>query len=195
MPSPSNLNDRTTMAKAGKKREFGAREPSGKLQRPTAAEREAARLRREAGERATVLAQPHRRGNQDQLCASALGRHCLDHRLRRELFDAGEEYAETARRWRALKGVPVGLQAIGAGSGTEIADEAVKRLCARLESMRTAVTANGGVETLRALDRVALDHETLPGAIGFRVTGALITLAEELGLIARNAHPYLQART
>lgn len=183
------------MAKAGKKRKFGAREPSGKLQRPTAAEREAARLRREAGERATVLAQPHRRGNYDQLCASALGRHVLDHGLRRELYDAGEEYAETARRWRALKGVPVGLQAVGAGSGGEVADEAVIRLSKRLDEMRKAIVANGGIETLRTFERVALDHERVPGAIAFRVTGALITLAEDLGLIARNSHPYRQART
>jgi len=131
----------------------------------------------------------------DQMCASALGRHVLDHRLRRELYDAGEEYAQTVRRWRALKGVPVGLQTVGIGSGTEMADEAVRRIGKRLEDMRKAVVANGGVETLRCLDRVALDHEKLPGAIAFRVTGALITLAEELGLIARNAHPYLQART
>ncbi len=183
------------MARAGKRRKIGPREPSGKVQRPTAAEREAARLRREAGERATVLAQPHRRGNYDQLCATALGRHVLDHGLLRELYDAGEEYAQTTHRWRALKGVPVGLQAVGIGSGAEIADEAVKRLSKRLDDMRKAVVANGGAETLRALDRVVLDHEWLPGAIAFRVTSALITLAEELGLISRNANPYLQART
>jgi hypothetical protein len=178
------------MAKTGRKRKVGVREPNGRLQRPSKEEREAARLRREAGERATVLAQPHRRGNYDQLCASSLGRHVLDHRLRRELYDAGEEYAETVRRWRAAKGVPVGLSAIGVGSGRDMADEAVKRLGIRLNAMRQAVTTDGGPQALIALDRVALDQETLPGAIGFRVTGALITLATHLGLIARDAHPY-----
>lgn len=184
------------MAKAmGRKRRGGVREPNGRLQRPSKEEREAARLRREAGERATVLAQPHRRGNYDQLCASPLGRHVLDAGLRRELYDAGEEYAETVRRWRAIKGVPVGLQAVGAGTGGDIADETVRRLCARLQAMRQAVTSDGGPAALCALDRVALDHETLPGAIGFRVTGALMTLAEHLGLVARNTHPYRQSRT
>lgn len=184
------------MAKAvGRKRKSGVREPNGRLQRPSKEEREAARLRREAGERATVLAQPHRRGNYDQLCASPLGRHVLDAGLRRELYDAGEEYAETVRRWRAIKGVPVGLSNIGAGTGGEIADETVKRLCKRLQDMRQAIVTNGGPATLCALDRVALDHETVPGAIGFRVTGALITLAEHLGLVAVNSHPYRQGRT
>lgn len=183
------------MARPGRKRREGQREPNGRVQRPTAAEREAARLRREAGERATVLAQPHRRGNYDQLCVSPLGRHVLNSGLRRELYDAGEEYAETVRRWRALKGVPVSLQAIGAGSGREIADETVRRLCARLEAMRAAIVTNGGLQTLSALDRVALDQDTVPAPIAFRVTGALITLAEHLGLIAVNAHPYRQGRT
>lgn len=184
------------MAKAaGRKRKSGVREQSGRLQRPSKEEREAARLRREAGERATVLAQPHRRGNLDQLCASALGRHVLDAGLRRELYDAGEEYAETVRRWRALKGVPVGLSAIGAGTGGEIADETVRRICDRLFRMRQAITRDGGANALIAIDRVALDHEALPGAVGFRVTGALITLAVHLGLIAENEHPHRQART
>ncbi len=182
-------------SRAGRKRKSGVREASGRLQRPSKEEREAARLRREAGERATVLAQPHRRGNYDQLCASALGRHVLDCGLRRELYDAGEEYAETVRRWRAIKGVPVSLAAIGHGSGRDIADETVRRLCDRLNAMRQAVTRNGGAHGLVALDRVVLDHDTLPGAIGFRVTGALITLAVHLGLIGENEHPYRQART
>ncbi len=178
------------MSRPGKKRAMVLREPNGRPQRPSAAERQAARLKREQGERATVLAQPHRRGNQDQLCASPLGRHVLDCRLRRELYDAGEEYTETTRRWRAAKGVPVGLIVVGAGSGRELSDEVVLRLQSRLNAMRKAVIDGAGESALSALDRVALDHETIPGAVGFRVTAALLILAEYLGLVPRNAHPY-----
>ncbi len=174
----------------GRARRNGVREQNGRLQRPTAAEREAARLRREAGERATVLAQPHRRGNTDQMCSSALGRHVLDCRLRRELYDAGEEYASTTRRWRAAKGVPEPFIAGAKGNGAGASDEAVERLSARLNAMRKYVTVTSGPEALSALDKVALEDRDTPGAIGFRVTGALCALAEHLSLIPIGAHPY-----
>lgn len=172
------------MTKAGRKRKAGRREPSGKLARPSKAEREAARLRREMGERAIVAAQPHRRGNLDQLCASALGRHVLDCGLIRELYDAGEEYAQTTRRWRSAKGVPVGLVSAHPGAQPDRDPEAVARLQTRLARMRGAVLSACGPDCLSALDRVALDDATLPGAIAFRTTGALAALAEHLGLTA-----------
>ncbi len=179
------------MARSGsKKRKLVLREPNGRAQRPTAAEREAARLKREQGERATVLAQPHRRGNYDQLCSSALGRHVLDHRLRRELYDAGEEYAATTRRWRAAKGVPEPFITGGRGNGSGTTDEAVERLESRLDAMRKYVMAESGERALSHLDRVALDDTTISGALGFLVTGALLALAQHLGIVTTGAHPY-----
>jgi hypothetical protein len=44
------------------------REKNGRLQRPSAAERREAQKLREFAEQLTVLAQPHRRGNPDQMC-------------------------------------------------------------------------------------------------------------------------------
>lgn len=178
------------MSRTGRKRMMVLREQNGRPQRPSAAEREAARLKREQGERSVVLAQPHRRGNYDQLCSSALGRHVLDCRLRRELYDAGEEYAETTRRWRAAKGVPEPFIKGARGSGVGTTDEAVQRLDTRLKSMRSCVNAECGENALSALDRVALDDETIPGAVGFRVTAALLSLAQHLGTISVGAHPY-----
>lgn len=183
------------MAKPGRKRRVGQREPNGRLQRPSREEREAARLRREAGERATVLAQPHRRGNYDQLCASALGRFILNHRtdgrgLRRELFEAGEEYAGTVRRWRASKGIPEPFLNSARGSGTGPSDEAVERLEKRVTAMRSYVAKESGVQALKWLDIIVLDDGEIPGAVGCHAVGALTALAEHLGMITVGAHPY-----
>lgn len=87
------------MARSGRKRAAKPRHPGGRV----------------IGERpdqivGTVLAQPHRRGDRDQLCASALGRACRRAKLRRECYDAGEDYAATVRRWRAAKGCPTMLR-------------------------------------------------------------------------------------
>lgn len=92
------------MARSGRKRAVKPRHPGGRV----------------IGERpdqivGTVLAQPHRRGDRDQLCASALGRACRRARLRRECYDAGEDYAALVRRWRAAKGAPSDLRLGGAG--------------------------------------------------------------------------------
>lgn len=178
------------MAKAGRKRKVASREANGRIQRPSKAERDAARLRAEQGERSTVLAQPHRLGNYDQLCASALGRHVLDHRLRRELYDAGEEYAATTRRWRAAKGVPEPFITGGSGNGAGTTDEAVERLEVRLAAMRKYIAAESGERALATLDRVALDDMAIPSALGFLVTGALMALAQHLGMASVGAHPY-----
>lgn len=177
-------------SRLGRKRKVASREANGRIQRPSKAEREAARLRAEQGERSTVLAQPHRLGNYDQLCASALGRHILDHRLRRELYDAGEEYAATTRRWRAAKGVPEPFITGGRGNGVGTTDEAVERLEVRLAAMRKHIAAESGDRALSYLDRVALDDATISGAVGFLVTGALMALAQHLGMANAGTHPY-----
>ncbi len=178
------------MSRAGRKRKTGQREPNGRLQRPSKEEREAARLCREAGERATVLAQPHRRGNYDQLCASALGRFVLNHKMRRELFEAGEEYAGTVRRWRAAKGIPEPFLNSARGNGVGPSDEAVERLEQRVTAMRSCVARESGVQALKWLDVVVLDDAEIPGAVGCHAVGSLTALAEHLGMIKAGSHPY-----
>ncbi len=94
------------MARRGRKRLAKPRHPGGEVirQRPDAII-------------GVVLAQPHRRGDTDQLRASALGRACMRARLRRECYDAGEDYASIVRRWRAAKGCPTTLRLGGASLG------------------------------------------------------------------------------
>jgi hypothetical protein len=94
----------------GRPRKQGTRQPSGRLRQPTAAEREAASRARLNAEKCLVLAQPHRRQfGDDQLAESPLGRFVLRHKLRRELHDAGLDYARLRRHVRADICAPVPL--------------------------------------------------------------------------------------
>lgn len=103
------------------------REPNGRRQRPTVdrlkqVEREA-RLR----ETMTVREQPHRKGSDHPWCADALGRFCLSRKLRRELHDAANHYANLRRWWGCAVGRPRGLDRSTAhGSGEGPSDETVR---------------------------------------------------------------------
>ena len=77
---------------------------NGRPQRPNAAERREAQKLRECAEQLTVLAQPHRRGNPDQMCGDSLGRFVLAHRLGREVYDLGQRYGMLVRRFYASRG-------------------------------------------------------------------------------------------
>lgn len=169
----------------------GTRESNGRIQRPTKQEREAARVKRELGERATVANQPHRRGNLDQRCSSELGRYCMARSLRTELLTAGEEYAATIRRWRAAKGVPEPFSTGGKGSGLGPDDEAVGRLESRMKDMRGSVKRDGGALALKYLDMVVLDDTPAPGPQAFRVTSALMSVAISLGYLRATENPWI----
>lgn len=99
------------MARRGRKRLSKPRHPGGEVirERPDAV-------------KGVVLAQPHRRGDTDQRCGSALGRACMRARLRLECYDAGEDYAATVRRWRAAKGCPTTMR-LGGSSLSDGPDE------------------------------------------------------------------------
>ncbi len=78
----------------------------------------------------------------------------------------------------------------GRGNGAGTTDEAVERLEVRLAAMRKYIAAESGERALATLDRVALDDMAIPGALGFLVTGALMALAQHLGMASVGAHPY-----
>jgi len=68
--------------RCGRKRLNGHREVNGRLLRIKAAERDPLMV-----EKLQVLAQPHRRGDLDQLVESPLGRFVLRNKLHRVLYD------------------------------------------------------------------------------------------------------------
>jgi len=85
------------------------RERNGRKQRGTVAQLEAMAKAREQAEMATVISQPHRNGDSSQLCESHLGRLCLAHGLRREIYDAGQRLFSLIWSWRASIGCPMPL--------------------------------------------------------------------------------------
>lgn len=87
----------------GRKRKPGHREPNGRIRRMDDRARDAFNV-----EKLTVLSQPHRRGErEDQKQASPLGRFVIRHKLREELYDAGNEYGGMVRCFYAAK-LPAG---------------------------------------------------------------------------------------
>ena len=176
------------MAQAGRKRKAGHREPNGRLQRPTTnaalnALADAARRR----EQAVVLNQPHRRGEESPFAESPLGRLCLRHKLKRELYDAGMFYGSIVACWRGAKGIPMPTDC-GSGSATAEgpSDLVVQRWQRQMLEIERAVVRHG-TEALLVLRTLVLDE----AEVGVERTGfailALQAAAVELGLIRE--HP------
>jgi hypothetical protein len=127
------------MARRGRPRKFGSRHSCGKLQQPTAAERQNFEKQMEEADMQVVLNQSHRRGNRDQLCESPLGRFFLENTMiRRELREAGIEYANIKRRWRAVKGIPTDMR-LNEGSGDDPSDETIRRWENQINLVETSI--------------------------------------------------------
>jgi hypothetical protein len=118
------------MGRIGRKRKLGPREPNGRLQRI----KEAYRDQNITVDQLVVLAQPHRRGDTDQFVESPLGRfvlqHCLDKekKPRREIYDAGREYADLVHHYHAAKIETKPIISNGSGNGRGVSEEKARWL-------------------------------------------------------------------
>lgn len=138
----------------------------------------------------TVLAQPHRRGNTSQLCASALGRFCLRMKLQPALYEAGQEYAGLIRRWRSAKGVPDPEITSALGNGVGPTPEKVREWTTEILRIETNMLRSGR-EWYYAVRSVCIDNVD-PDASneGYAVEG-LMELARLTGWIDwRDKHPF-----
>jgi len=177
------------MATPKRKRKPGLRQPNGRLRLPSKTEREDFAKRMERVEMATVLDQPHRRGNIDQGCESALGRFFLRHkRLRVELKDAAEHYRETKRRWRAAWGAPT-LERIEGGSGLGPSDATVKKWERDIMEMEHAMIRSSqyGVGPFQWLVLESIDTTKDYDEV---IISCMMALAAHLGRIDGKAHPF-----
>jgi hypothetical protein len=168
------------------------REGNGRAKRPSRAEME--RQARIAAERearkiiGVVLDQPHRRGNTDQRCESALGRFVIAHRLAPELFDAGQEYAAVVRSHRRLLGLP-GVLSNGPGLGHRADDpdiaEKIERLRVRSRDAFSAMRSTDAKLTRwLCCDAGPMDDISPDDPIAIRnITWGLHALAVHFGLI------------
>lgn len=178
------------MARKGRNRKPGPREASGRPQRPSVADLDEMNRTERLKPMAVVLAQPHRLGSTDQLCASAVGRFILYHRLAREIYDAANDYLELVVRWRVAKGIPVRIR-MHAGTGDGASSETVAgwtQQIARIELGIGQITKSGCV----AMRRLILDDEDIIGQYEHETITALYQLAREYGRIDRS-HPFLAA--
>lgn len=163
------------------------RERNGRRQRQTTkAEIEAAQRAREEAEKAVVMSQPHRRGSTDQKCTTALGRFVLAHKLREELYLAGEEYAGLVRRWRlTVAAIRVeGHKAIGSAQG-DLDRDAIERLTNRVSAADGTLKRLGAYPWVR---HVVIDHPTediraLPPEARPLIIDGLFALAVHFGML------------
>lgn len=179
------------MKRLGRKRKNAARELNGKPKRPTL--QQIAEIERHSREHemAVVLAQPHRRGERDQKAASALGRFVLQQKLKEEVYDAGEEYAALVRRWRVAKGVPVQGR-VGPSTGMPLDDATVDTWGKRIASIeRRFLKAGPGVAS--ATIWLTIDDRDLASPSWPLALVGLRALADELGLLKEDQHPFNRA--
>jgi hypothetical protein len=167
------------------------REGNGRHKRPSPAELK--RLQKEALLRearrviGTVLDQPHRRGNRDQLCENALGRFVINRKLARELYDAGQEYAGIVYQHKRLMGLP-GTYSNGPGMGhghddPEIADK-IERLRVRQRDAYSCMRPSDAAPTRwLCVEAGPMEDVDLSDATRCeRITYGLLALAKHFGL-------------
>ena len=94
---------------------------------------EAAERRGLLGERFQVANQPHRRGDMDQLLENPLGRLIIRHKLRREYYDAGQEYGGLVRHFYHAHGIQLDFSEGRGGNGLGVRPGTAKWLAEELE--------------------------------------------------------------
>jgi hypothetical protein len=158
------------------------RYPSGQLKRPSNIQQQADYEREKAQqERKLALSQPHRRGFPDNdMAGCALGRFVLQYRLRKELFDAAEEWANTKRKWLSVKGAP--LPDKPGGTGADVPSEIVDKWAAEALEGEQAMMRAGGPGGLLSVVWMAFDgFDFAPGADVGQARAALMALAVATG--------------
>ena len=178
------------MARAGRKRKVCHREPNGQPQRPTVQVLNEMNAKRQDEIMSVAVNQPHRRGNKSQWRESPWGRFCDDHKLREEIYDGGNAYADLLRRWRAAKGVPTELRLGIGGSGLGPSDATVEAWTQRLATVRLNVVLRSSASAWLAVELLVVDNIEVPKAsIRDAVLGAG-WLAVEMGNMSAKVSPF-----
>jgi hypothetical protein len=144
-------------------------------------------------ETAQVVAQPHRSwapDPNDPRLESALGRFIIRHKLRSELFDAGDHYADVYARWCAAKGIPHPRRRHMVGGGHGPSDATVNAWWREIEGIEAALRRYG--KAYIHVRHLCLDDEDLsPEATADAIVG-LRVVAVEIGRLPERAHPFVR---
>jgi hypothetical protein len=172
------------MGGKGRSRKFVEREPNGRAKRPTMEVLREMERKKLDEEMATVLAQPHRRGNHDRMAESALGRFVAAHGLKEVVYVAGGKYADLVAGWREAKGIPVEGRRSARGHGEGPTPEEVETWGKRIGAIRLSIATltHGG---LLAMNTLVLDDRDIPAAANFDAQIALGELAVIMGYLPR----------
>lgn len=179
------------MARAGRKRKAGLREPSGKIRRPSLQALADLERSKRMTEMATVLAQPHRKGDTRQECATALGRLWIS--LKTDdpsLLHAGEAYGRLVRRYRRAWGLKTENM-----PREPMADEPEPTTMAEVEKWRAQIDhiefrmMGTSFEVLSATRRVAIDGVDLVGKSRNDALIGLRIIAVAWGMVPKD-HPF-----
>lgn len=137
-----------------------------------------------------VLDQPHRHGNRDQRCASALGRFSIENpRLRRELFEAAEDYAGIKARWWAAKGVPTDVRLGIGGNGNGPCDETVAGWTKTIDAVERAIKRDSPLGFI-PFKWLVLDDRDIDEKHTIAVMVALKACAVAMGTLDAKQHPW-----
>jgi hypothetical protein len=164
----------------GRPRKHGHRELNGRLVRIKDAERD-----RDMLEKITVLKQPHRRGDADQFCESAVGRFVLQHKLPRAVYDASQEWAGLIRHHYAAKTETQPLVQLGVGNGLGVTTKKATWLTEQIlwiESSLRQLSPLG----FRAARDLAVYEIPVPAGSTTEAIGVLLGLARLLRKLGRN---------
>lgn len=177
------------------KRKTGKREANGRLQRPTLAQLKDMQGERYRENMQQVAQQPHRRAFRDPMdvrLENPLGRFCAFHGLRRELYQAGLDWAEMRRSWNSAKGVPDSEHHGGMGSGLGPSPETVDRWKRKLVDIDEALY-EANAATMWATRRLCIDGVPPTREFVPYVVRGLAIVARTLGAIDAKEHPYERA--
>lgn len=162
----------------------------GKRRPTTVAQLEQIAQDRRLAPMATVLAQPHRQGNTDQRCATALGRFCMAHRVPLDVMYAAEEYEGLVRRWRAAKGVPTTVRLDAGGMGPGPSAATVRRWEAQIDGVEDEL---GRLGAKKAVQRLVLEDRDAQDGSAPQLLAGLWAIAVEFGWVPRSRHPFRAA--
>lgn len=180
------------MARAGRKRKHGPRQPNGQPSRTGARENMLAVVRN----------QPHRKRfgdlSHDHRAECELGRLFMDSVIERHHYDAGVEYRRIVREMRIAIGAPPGTPSAldfdyqgGRGHDTDEDEDAVKRANRARSVYADAFAALGeaGRDAVLAVNDVVIWDKGRYEARGgvFALKRGLQVLARHLGLLGRAA--------
>lgn len=173
-------------------RQAGPRWPCGRLKQPSGPARQRQLNRQEAEIVSVVLAQPHRRGNLDQLAADALGRFVLRMRFRREFYDAAQAYKRLRLRFLQAFGAPLQERLESRGtvrsSGAGPSWREIRRWSEELARIDRDLSPFGWA--WGALKRL-VDGEEFDQSFDVQIGEALKKLAEVQGLWNPKSRPFL----